>query len=105
MSGTGALLAIITGILGLAGLIFTALKYNRDDTSAVVNQQSQILGDMKALNDELHKALDELRSERDGLRKQVEELRSKIEDLTVELRVANAKLSGQMGRLQDTLDH
>lgn len=101
---TGSLLAIITGILGLSGLIFTALKYNRDDTSALVGQQSQILSDMKALNDELHKAMDEVRAERDGLRKQVDELRQKIEDLTVELRVANAKLSGQMGRIQDSLD-
>ena len=46
-------LPIIIGLLGIAGIIFTALKYNRDDTTAVVTQQSMIVGEMKTLNDEL----------------------------------------------------
>jgi predicted RNase H-like nuclease (RuvC/YqgF family) len=76
---------IIIGILGIAGIIFTALKYNRDDTTAVITQQSTIVGEMKTLNDELRTTTTDLRGERDQLRAQVEELTKQIEALREEL--------------------
>lgn len=78
-------LPLIIGILGVAGIIFTALKYNRDDTTAVVNQQNTILGEMKVLNDELRATTSSLRTERDELKLQVGELSNQIAALRTEL--------------------
>lgn len=80
----GALLAIVTGILGLSGLIFTALKYNRDDSTAVVAQQSAVLKDMATLNDDLRKAVDDLHGERDELRGEIAALREQVQRLSHE---------------------
>jgi predicted nuclease with TOPRIM domain len=100
----GSLLAIVTGILGLAGIIFTALKYNRDDTTALVGQQSQILTDMKALNDELRETADALRAERDELRGEVARLSGQVDALRGELRTAHARIEGTMARVEEKLD-
>jgi Tfp pilus assembly protein PilV len=77
----GGMIALAIGVLGVAGVIFTALRYNRDDTTAVVQQQNTILGDMKLLNDELRTTADGLRSERDSLAIQVRELSEQVERL------------------------
>jgi hypothetical protein len=76
---------IIIGLLGLAGIVFTALKYNRDDTTAVMGQQHTIMGEMKTLNDELRQTTINLRTERDALKSQVEELSNQVEALREEL--------------------
>lgn len=68
------LVALAIGLLGVAGVIFTALKYNRDDTTAVLGQQNVILGEMKTLNDELRTTAAALREERDYLRGEVARL-------------------------------
>ena len=98
------IIALVIGVFGIAGVIFTALKYNRDDTTAVVTQQSQILGDMKQLNDEWRATAELLRVERDELRTQVEGLRGQVEALRVELRAANAKLTGKVTAIQERLE-
>jgi len=72
---TGSLLAIITGLCGLSGLVFTALHFNRDDSKAVVEQQSSVLKDMALLNDELREINAALRTEVAELREQVQRLR------------------------------
>ena len=59
-------LALVLGIVGLSGVVFTALRFRRDDTTAVVTQQSQITAEMKTLNDELRLAVERLRKERDA---------------------------------------
>ena len=79
-------LSIILGIAGLAGIIFTALRYRRDDTTALVGQQDTILNEMKALNEENRQAATILREERNELRAQVERLTHEIEALREELR-------------------
>ena len=56
------LVALGIGILGVAGVIFTALRYNRDDTTAILSQQEVILGDMRSLNDELRLMIADLRA-------------------------------------------
>ena len=74
-------LPIIIGIIGLAGVIFTALRFGRDDTTAVVSQQAQITTEMKSLNDELRVTVDRLRDERDELRQEVTRLSAQVEEL------------------------
>jgi hypothetical protein len=69
------LLALVIGLMGLGGVIFTALKFNRDDTTAVVSQQDTILNEMKTVNEELRLTVVDLRTERDALRLEVQELR------------------------------
>jgi predicted RNase H-like nuclease (RuvC/YqgF family) len=78
-------LPIIIGLFGLGSIIFTALKYNRDDTTSVVTQQNVIVSDMKTLNEELRTRTQELREERDGLKGQVDELTRQIQALRHEL--------------------
>jgi hypothetical protein len=73
--------ALALGIFGLGGIIFTALKFNRDDTTAIVAQQTQILSNMHTLNDELRATADRLREERDGLAAQVEKLTVQVREL------------------------
>ena len=51
------IIALVIGLSGLSGLVFTALRYRRDDTTAIVNQQSTILHDIQTLNGELRLAL------------------------------------------------
>ena len=59
----GQLVALVIGLCGLAGVVFTALKYNRDDAGAIVEQQSALVGDMKVLTDELRHSEASLRGQ------------------------------------------
>lgn len=79
-------LSIIIGISGLAGIIFTAMRYRRDDTTAIVGQQDTIVNEMKVLNEENRQAAAILREERNELRAQVERLTNEISALREELR-------------------
>ena len=63
-------ISLIIGLIGLSGIIFTALRFRRDDTTAIVDQQSTITSEFKALNDELRVTADALRKERDELKEQ-----------------------------------
>lgn len=65
---TGTLVAASGVIAGVGGLVFVALKYNREDATSVIGQQSAILADMKALNDELAGTLDRCQKQRDAAR-------------------------------------
>ena len=78
-------LPIIIGIVGLAGLVFTALRFGRDDTTAVVTQQAQITAEMQTLNAELRATADRLRDERDALTLEVERLSGQIEELRLQV--------------------
>ena len=62
-------LPIIIGIVGLAGVVFTALRFQRDDTTEVVAQQAAITQEMKTLHDELRTTADRYREERDECRR------------------------------------
>lgn len=79
-------LSIVLGICGLGGLIFTALRWRRDDTGSLVGQQDTILNEMKVLNEENRLAAARLREERNELSTQVEQLMAEIEKLRKELR-------------------
>ena len=83
-------------VLGLGGLIFTALKFNRDDTTAIVGQQTALLGNMKALNEELRSSTESLRAERDSLKLQVEHLTGEVQGLRTELREAAGRIERRL---------
>ena len=72
-------LPLVIGVLGLGGLVFTALSWRRNDTTAVIDQQSKITTEMKTLNDEL-------RTERDEARAEVRELRVQLSEYRMERR-------------------
>lgn len=88
-----SLLALAIGVIGLAGVVFTALKFRRDDTTAVVTQQSQITAEMKTLNDELRVSTATLRAERDSLRMDVARLEGQNEEL-------RAQVEGKVTRIE-----
>ena len=71
--------ALAIGIFGVAGVIFTALRFRRDDTTAIVGQQTVILNDMHVVNDELRVTAASLRDERDKCHEEVAKLRRAIE--------------------------
>ena len=51
--------AVVIGVLGVAGLIYTALSWRRNDTTAIVEQQDTIMGELKDLTAELRTQRDE----------------------------------------------
>jgi uncharacterized coiled-coil DUF342 family protein len=97
-------LSIAIGLIGLGGLVFTALRFRRDDTTAIVTQQSTLMDDMKALNDELRTTTVTLRTERDELKTQVDHLTGQVDALRVELHNAQAQLTGKVARIERRLD-
>ena len=74
-------LPLVIGIVGLGGLVFTALRFRRDDTSAIVTQQDTIFAEMRTLNAELRETTDRLRVERDELTVQVQQLTAQVQEL------------------------
>lgn len=74
-------LPLIIGSAGLSGVVFSVLRFRRDDTTQVVNQQAQITAEMKTLNDELRLTTERLRKERDACHMEVERLNGRIEEL------------------------
>lgn len=74
-------LALVIGIIGVCGLIFTALRFRRDDTTAIVTQQDTIFAEMRTLNAELRETTDRLRVERDELTVQVQQLTAQVQEL------------------------
>lgn len=97
-------ISLIIGLIGLSGIIFTALRFRRDDTTAIVDQQSTITSEFKALNDELRVTADALRKERDELKERIANLLGQVDTLRIELREAQAQISGKMSRLERKLD-
>ena len=61
-------LAIVIGLMGLSGCIFTALSFRRRDTGELIAQQSSVLHDMEALHSELRLSAERFRAERDECR-------------------------------------
>jgi hypothetical protein len=70
-----SLVSLGIAVMGLGGLVFTALRYRRDDTTAILAQQDTIMQEMRGINEELRQTAVQLRSERDALREQVRELK------------------------------
>ena len=76
-----ALVSLGISVLGVAGLIFTALRWRRDDTTAIVTQQDTLFGEMRSLNDELRATAEHLRQENSKLAEQVSRLTAQVQEL------------------------
>ncbi len=66
---------------GFGTLIFAALRHPREEATAVVEQQSQLMTDMRGLNDELQEALDRCRREREWCRGERHRLEARCKQL------------------------
>lgn len=55
------LVSLVIGILGVAGIIFTALRWRRDDTTAVLGQQAELFSEMKGITESLRLERDDAR--------------------------------------------
>ncbi len=71
-----------------------ALRYNREDAGKVISQQSTVLRDMQALNQQLHADLERAQAERDALLLERKEYDEKIREL-------NDKIEGLKGQIRD----
>jgi hypothetical protein len=69
------ILGLTIGLVGLAGVVFTALSWRRNDTKTMVDTQASIVGEMQVLNGELRATADRLRAERDDCTTEVARLR------------------------------
>jgi septal ring factor EnvC (AmiA/AmiB activator) len=91
-SSLPVIFAAFVTVAGSGGVVFGALRYNRDEAGKIVIQQTSVLTDMRGLNDELQEALNRTRTERDELLSEVRGCREEI-----------ARLRGQVTALQDAL--
>jgi hypothetical protein len=87
-----SLVSIAIGVAGVAGLIFTALRWRRDDTTAVLTQQNTIVSEMTALTAEL-------RTQRDEEHQRNTELTGELREARRQLAETQAMLGGKMRRL------
>lgn len=72
------LVSLAIAVFGLGGLIFTALRWRRDDTTAILGQQDTLMGEMRTLNEELRTTAAQLRQEVAQLKTQVEALQREL---------------------------
>lgn len=63
MVDPATIVALITGIGALGTFLFAAMNRRRDDSTALISQQSLLVADMKVLHSELEAALARARSE------------------------------------------
>lgn len=68
------ILTIIGALVGSGGIVFGALRFNRDETGKTVSQHSAILADMESVNQHLITELDRLRNQLNELRLEYEKL-------------------------------
>jgi hypothetical protein len=73
------LLPILIGTGGLAALIFGALRFQREDASAIVTQARDVIGSMKELVEELESALDRCRKDRTRYVEENDQLRDDLQ--------------------------
>lgn len=72
-------LGVIVALAGSGGILFGALRFNREEATRVVGQQAQILDDMRDL-------YEVTRTERDALREEVRRCSDEIERLNKSIR-------------------
>ena len=73
------LVSLAIAVFGLGGLVFTALRWRRDDTTAIVSQQDTLFGELRTLNDELRNTVAQLRAENDRLQAQIDDLKRQLD--------------------------
>lgn len=105
MTWLPAAISAVIALAGTGGVVFGALRYNRDEAGKVVLQQTTVLTSMQALNDELTEALTrsrddaaQFRKERDDLIAELQGCRSEIKDLRTEIGELRTQMNGGRGK-------
>jgi peptidoglycan hydrolase CwlO-like protein len=80
-----AVIGAIVALVGSGGVVFAALRFNREETGKIVDQQTIILDNMRTLNDELQEALERTRDQLKQTRTERDELRHEVEELRIEV--------------------
>lgn len=75
------LISVVIALAGSGGIVFGALRYNRDEAGRIVIQQTNVLTDMRGLNDELSEALDRMRTEKSELHTDLQKAREEMQAL------------------------
>ena len=73
------IVSLAIAVMGLGGLVFTALRWRRDDTATIISTQDTLFGEMRTLNDELRTTVIALRAENDRLQAQIADLRRELD--------------------------
>lgn len=92
------LIPVLVGAGGIGGLVWTAVNFRRDDTTKVVAQTQEVVTMLRALIEELEKAL--VRAEKYGATtwEQLCAERAVTADLTRRLEIAERKLNEALRR-------
>lgn len=100
-------LTTFTGpIVVLAGVVFLALRYNREETGKIVSQQAGVLDDMNSVYERLKDALERAERERDAARQERDDTRAERDALlqeVVSLRQEVAGARGEVASLREEL--
>ena len=73
------IVSLAIAVMGLGGLVFTALRWRRDDTATIISTQDTLFSEMRTLNDELRTTVIALRAENDRLQAQIADLRRELD--------------------------
>ncbi|HYI79994.1 MAG TPA: hypothetical protein VEW67_03965 [Thermoleophilaceae bacterium] len=69
---------VVAVAAGLGTLLFAALRHPREEATAVVEQQSHLMTDMRGVVDELQEALERCRDDREWCRSERRRLETRI---------------------------
>jgi len=84
----------------VVGGIFGALRFNRENSKAIVETQSTVLQDMKALNTELSDAAKRIRLERDDLLARIELCAVQVKQLHSQIASLEAQVKSLEGQIE-----
>ena len=90
-----AWLPLATVVVAIVGALVAVLKFPTERASAVVQQQSTVLADMRSLNADLAVTAERVRSERDRLAQQLLE----------QVQECNRRVRGLEGQIEESALH
>lgn len=94
------LLPLLLGAGGLGTLLFVALRFQREEAGAMLNQHAQVLADTRTLKDDYAVALDRCRAERTAKELEVARLRAELAAVLDE----QHRLEGELRRYRRLID-
>lgn len=97
-----AALTTFTGpIVVLAGVVFLALRYNREETGKTVEQQTAVLGNMREVYEALKESLTRAETERDAARLEADKLRAEVAAARAEIAGLRAEIAGMRAEMAE----
>lgn len=89
---TSQVLGTALGIIGLAALVFTALRFRREDTGQLVEQSTKLVSGMETITKELRAERDNAKTERDEAKRERDEARAESVALRAEVAAGRAEV-------------